>query len=108
MAKLEINLHEVGGDVVYTEHHVSGQKYLDLINMLVGFEKNSEKLSSAEVIQQRLEYTASLFKDEAVTAEKILVGTDPWDLIPMLDRLQRVILGADENDSKKAQELPAK
>lgn len=100
MAKLEITLHEKGGDVKYSTHHVSGQKYIDLLDMQISFEK-SDALTSVDVIQQRLEFTAGLFEDEAVTAESILTGTDPWDLIPTLDRLQRIILGADDDDSKK-------
>lgn len=102
MAKLEIVLHTKKGDVTYGEHHISGQKYLDLLTMQSLFSKDTS-MEVSEVIQKRLEFTASLFSDPQVTADSILEGTDPWDLMPMLDRIQRVVVGSEETDEKKEQ-----
>lgn len=100
MAKLELNLHTKTGDVRYEEHHVSGQKYLDLMNMKIGFEK-AKTITVVDVVEERLKFTASLFSDEKVTAESILKGTDPWDLIPMLDRIEDAVLGVVPGEEKK-------
>lgn len=102
MAKLEIVLHTKKGDVTYAEHHVSGQKYLDLLTMQSSFSKKTS-IEAGEVIKKRLEFTASLFSDAQVTATSILEGTDPWDLIPMLDRIQSTVVGSEETDEKKEQ-----
>ncbi len=102
MAKLELVLHTKKGDVTYVEHHVSGQKYLDLLTMQSEFQKQGS-VEIKEIIEKRLEFTASLFSDAQVTATSILEGTDPWDLIPMLDRIQGVITGSEETDEKKAE-----
>lgn len=100
MAKLELNLHTKTGDIKYEEHHVSGQKYLDLMNMKIGFEK-AKTITVVDVVEERLKFTASLFSDEKVTAEAILQGTDPWELIPMLDRIEAAILGVVPGEEKK-------
>lgn len=100
MAKLELNLHTKTGDIKYEEHHVSGQKYLDLMNMKIGFEK-AKTITVVDVVEERLKFTASLFSDKKVTAEAILQGTDPWELIPMLDRIENAVLGVVPGEEKK-------
>ena len=100
MAKLELNLHTKTGDVQYEEHHVSGQKYLDLMNMKIEFEK-AKTITIVDVLEERLKFTASLFSDKKVTAEAILQGTDPWELIPMLDRIEDAVLGVVPGEEKK-------
>ena len=100
MAKLELNLHTKTGDIKYEEHHVSGQKYLDLMNMKIGFEK-AKIITVVDVVEERLKFTASLFSDEKVTAEAILKGTDPWELLPMLDRIEDAVLGVVPGEEKK-------
>lgn len=101
MAKLEITLHSKDGDVTYTEEHVSGQKYLDYLTMLDDFSKQSTELTGVEVIKKRLEFVSGLFSNKSLTPEAILMGTDPWDLNPTLDRITNVILGVEEGGSKK-------
>ncbi|WP_394326218.1 phage tail assembly chaperone G, partial [Lactococcus lactis] len=41
MAKLEITLHQKGGDVTYKQNHITGQKYLDFWNIQEKIEKES-------------------------------------------------------------------
>ncbi|NHI70441.1 phage tail assembly chaperone G [Lactococcus garvieae] len=103
MSKLKLTLHKPSGDVIYEESHVSGQKYLDYWNMQVDFEQNQGNYMIADIIEKRLEFTASLFKNEEVTAQAILEGTAPWDLVKVLNRIEQIIIGAEETDSKKEQ-----
>lgn len=100
MAKLEITLHEKGGDVTYRQNHITGQKYLDFWSLQEKIEK--ESLDNAEVIALRIDYIASLFPDEKLTAEQVLRGLDPWELDKTISRLIGVVLGNDEEtDAKK-------
>lgn len=102
MAKLELNLHTKTGDVLYSEHHVSGQKYLDLMNLKIEFEEN-DKLNVVDIITKRVAFTADLFTDKAVTPQTLLEGIDPWDLIPTLDRIEEAVVGTGDVDEKKEQ-----
>lgn len=102
MSKLKINLHTKPG-VTFEEEHVSGQKYLDFWTMKADLEENQDKYSVVDIIEKRLEFTASLFSSDEITAESILSGTNPWDLMPLLNNIENIIIGVDENDSKKEQ-----
>ncbi len=99
MAKLEITLHEKGGDVTYKQHHVSGQKYLDFWNIQEKIEVGN--LTTTEIIKLRLEFIAGLFLDDKLTPEQILQGTDPWELDEMIIRINNIVLGMDKNTEKK-------
>lgn len=100
MAKLELTLHTDDGDVIYQEQHVSGQKYLDLMNMKLEFE-NTPNITVVDVITKRVEYTASLFTNNSVKTEAVLKGTDPWELENMLNRIEMAVLGIEPGDEKK-------
>ncbi|MGV8956329.1 phage tail assembly chaperone G [Lactococcus lactis] len=76
MAKLEITLHEKGGDVTYKQNHVSGQKFLDYLELEAELEQGT--LTVVQAIEKRLEYVASLFSDDGLTAQQIIEGLDPW------------------------------
>jgi hypothetical protein len=99
MAKLEITLHQKGGDVTYKQNHITGQKYLDFWNIQEKIEK--ESLNNVEIIALRLEYIASLFPDDKLTKEQVLKGLDPWELDATISRLISVVLGNEESDEKK-------
>lgn len=101
MAKLQITLHENNGDVTYKQNHVSGQRYLDFWVLQEKIEK--EQLSNVEAIELRLEYIASLFPDDDLTAEQILQGLDPWEIEETVLRLNNAVLGIEESDEKKEQ-----
>lgn len=101
MAKLEITLHEKGGDVTYKQNHISGQKYLDYWNMQEKLE--DEKLSAMQIITLRLEYMASLFPESHLTAEQVLKGLDPWEIEKTFSRLTGIVLGREESTEKKEQ-----
>ncbi len=101
MAKLQITLHENNGDVTYKQNHVSGQRYLDFWVLQEKIEK--EQLSNVEAIELRLEYIASLFPDDGLTAEQILQGLDPWEIEETVLRLNNAVLGIEESDEKKEQ-----
>ncbi|MFC4652635.1 phage tail assembly chaperone G [Lactococcus nasutitermitis] len=103
MAKLEITLHEKGGDNTYKQNHVSGQKYLDLWTMQEAIEKNIDTYSRVQILEKQIEYIASLFADDKLTAKQILQGTDPWELVPTINRLVNAVLGTEEKDTKKEQ-----
>lgn len=100
MAKLEINLHEAGGDVIIKQEHVSGQKYLDFWNMQEELEKG--KSNRVEQISKQLEYIASLFNDKDITAERILKGLDPWEIEGTINTIVSKVLGIEGKDEKKA------
>lgn len=102
MAKLKIILHSKPG-VTFEEEHVSGQKYLDFWTMKADLEENQDKYSVVDIIKKRLDFTASLFSSDEITAEAILGGTNPWDLMPLLNSIENIILGEDDNESKKEQ-----
>lgn len=99
MAKLEITLHEKGGDVTYRQHHVSGQKYLDFWNLQEKIEEGN--LKTAEIIKLRLEFIAGLFSDDELTPEQILRGIDPWELDETIIRINNIVLGVEKNAEKK-------
>ncbi|XHB95495.1 hypothetical protein AAFF39_03690 [Lactococcus garvieae] len=101
MKKLELTLLLEGGEVTYSEDHVSGQKLLDYWNMQIDFENNAKKYTVVEVIEKRLGFIASLFSNENVTPENILKGTAPWNLMNLLDELTGVVIGVTEDDSKR-------
>lgn len=101
MAKLEITLHEKGGDVTYKQHHISGQKYLDYWTMQEKLE--NKKLSATQIITLRLEYMASLFPDSHLSAEQVLKGLDPWEIEETFSRLIATVLGKGESNEKKEQ-----
>ncbi|MCH1723571.1 phage tail assembly chaperone G [Lactococcus formosensis] len=100
MSKLKISLHTKPG-VTFEEEHVSGQKYLDFWTMKSDLEENQEKYSIVDIIEKRLEFTASLFSSSEITPETILAGTNPWDLMPLLNNIENIIIGTDDNESKK-------
>lgn len=102
MPKLKITLHTKPG-VTFEEEHVSGQKYLDFWNMKADFEDNQDKYSVVDIIEKRLEFTANLFSSDEITADSILKGTNPWDLMPLLNSIENIIIGAEDNESKKEQ-----
>ncbi|WP_270345243.1 phage tail assembly chaperone G [Lactococcus petauri] len=101
MAKLEIILHEKGGDVTYKQNHVSGQKYLDFWELQEKIEAGN--LTTVEVITLRLEFIAGLFSDDKLTAEEVLRGLDPWELDETINRLNSIVLGVDQDTEKKNQ-----
>ncbi|WP_019299175.1 phage tail assembly chaperone G [Lactococcus garvieae] len=102
MPKLKITLHTKPG-VTFEEEHVSGQNYLDFWNMKADFEDNQDKYSVVDIIEKRLEFTANLFSSDEITADSILKGTNPWDLMPLLNSIENIIIGAEDNESKKEQ-----
>ncbi|MEY8515180.1 MULTISPECIES: phage tail assembly chaperone G [Lactococcus] len=101
MAKLEITLHEKGGDVTYKQNHVSGQKFLDYLELEAELEQGH--LTVVQAIEKRLEYVASLFSDEGLTAQQIIEGLDPWEVSTTLGKITDTILGIEETGEKKEQ-----
>lgn len=101
MAKLEIILHEKGGDVTYKQNHVSGQKYLDFWELQEKIEAGN--LTTVEIITSRLEFIAGLFSDDKLTPEQVLKGLDPWELDETINRLNNIVLGVDQDAEKKNQ-----
>lgn len=101
MAKLEIILHEQGGDVTYKQNHVSGQKYLDFWELQEKIEVGN--LSAVEIITLRLEFIAGLFLDDKLTAKQVLNGLDPWELEDTINRINNIVLGVDQDTEKKDQ-----
>ncbi|MCG3096714.1 hypothetical protein L8T26_05105 [Lactococcus petauri] len=101
MAKLEIILHEKGGDVTYKQNHVSGQKYLDFWELQEKIEAGN--LTTVEIITLRLEFVAGLFSDDKLTPEQVLRGLDPWELDETINRLNSIVLGVDQDTEKKNQ-----
>ena len=101
MAKLEITLHEKGGDVTYKQNHVSGQKFLDYLELEIELEQGT--LTVVQAIEKRLEYLASLFSDDGLTAQQIIEGLDPWEVSTTLGKITDTILGIEETGEKKEQ-----
>lgn len=101
MAKLEITLHEKGGDVTYKQNHVSGQKFLDYLELEIELEQGT--LTVVQAIEKRLEYVASLFSDDGLTAQQIIEGLDPWEVSTTLGKITDTILGIEETGEKKEQ-----
>lgn len=99
MARLEIILHEKGGDVTYKQNHITGQKFLDFWDIQEKIEKGD--LSTSEIISLRVEFIAGLFPDEKLTAEQVLRGLDPWELNATISRINGVVLGNDEGTDEK-------
>ena len=105
MARLELTLHTKDGEETYKQEHVSGQKYLDLLNMDIEFNEKLGIMTRVEQIEKQLDYIAGLFDNTKVTAQYILEGTDSWDVEPMIDRIMGIVLGVDSGDEKKEQSL---
>ncbi|MGV8956928.1 phage tail assembly chaperone G [Lactococcus lactis] len=101
MAKLEITLHEKGGDVTYKQNHVSGQKFLDYLELEAELEQGT--LTVVQAIEKRLEYVASLFSDDGLTAQQIIEGLDPWEVSTTLGKITDIILGIEGTGEKKEQ-----
>lgn len=103
MAKLELKLHTEKGDATYTEDHVSGQKYLDLLTLITDLDSKMGKITQVESIEAQVNFIAGLFSHQDVTPEAILKGVDAWDLMATIERFMGIILGTKSGDQKKEQ-----
>lgn len=109
MAKLELTLHGKDGyQKVVKEDYVSGQKLLDYLKMLEEVQKKGAKMTPIDFIVKKVEFLASLFTAEKVTAEDILTGVPSWELVSVVDDLLDKAMGAKGDDPKLDSSLSAK
>lgn len=101
MAKLELTLH--GPDdftKTLKEDYVSGQKFIDYLNLLNELEENAAELGYIESFVKKVEFLASLFTKTPVTAEDIIKGVNSWELVDEVNRLINIAMGASGEDPK--------
>lgn len=101
MAKITLRLKGKNGyEKVVEEHYISGQKFLDYLVFLEEMDKLRATASPVEFFTKKVEFLASLFTSEKVTAKEIIKGLNSWELVETVDRLIEEAMGAKGEDPK--------
>lgn len=106
MKEIRLKLvNEKGQTDTFTEDRIPMQKLIDCLELQDAFEKN-EIETNVDGVMKKIEFVASCFRDERVTAKAILKGLDAREFEDEIENIINVVLGVDEETKKSQTEKP--
>lgn len=102
--RLELK-NEEGQTDTFIQKDIPMQKLVDAVELQDQFEQR-KITSNVEGVKKKIEFVASCFKDDRVTAEAILKGLDAREFENVIEGIINIVMGIDPESKKSETEKP--